>query len=139
MNNEFKILACFTRSYDKYHDSNNLHLIASTILVRDSINYENFRNYIKKSNTSRKFIIFEVFDKNEAIILDSSIEEDIYEPNSYLIEKENYVYARLSFNRILKKPDLEIDFRDLFFYDYTETKSKDQIYTQCLFIFHNIT
>jgi hypothetical protein len=38
MNNNFTILACFTRSYDKYHNTDNLHLIASTVLIRDQIN-----------------------------------------------------------------------------------------------------
>jgi hypothetical protein len=35
MNTNFKILACFTRSYDtNHHDDKRIHLISSTILIR---------------------------------------------------------------------------------------------------------
>ena len=39
MNNEFKILASITKSYDKNHNNDNLHLIDSIVLIRDKFDY----------------------------------------------------------------------------------------------------
>ena len=35
MNNKIKILACFTKIYDNHYKENNLHLIASTVLIKE--------------------------------------------------------------------------------------------------------
>jgi hypothetical protein len=145
MNNDFKILACFTRSYDKHHDSNNLHLIASTVLVRDEINNVEFIKNIRYSNVSRKFIIVEVVDHFTSGESTKNLHNDLKledKDNKKIFENEYLGYVKTSLNELLKlySSNENKDYiRSLFNYDNTDTKDKDQIYTQCLFIFHNIT
>lgn len=141
MNNNFRILACFTRSYDKHHNNNNLHLIASTVLIRDKIS-DNFMSHIKNSFDRRKALIVEVFNSENLInsaadylVKDLNFKEDIFE-NDYL------AYLGLSFNELLKiySSNKKQDYiRELFHYGATEVKPEDQIYTQTFFIFNNIT
>jgi hypothetical protein len=143
MNNNFKILACFTRSYDKYHNSDNLHLISSSVLIRDKIN-DNFLENLSNSYVKRKFIIIEVFNTNDEIItLDNllrgavtgNIKDSTYE-NDYL------GYINLSFDKLLKlysSKESRDYIKELFNYGNIETKTENQIYSQSLFIFHNIT
>jgi hypothetical protein len=149
--NNFKILACFTRSYDKFHNSDNLHLIASTVLIRgyenfDRVKSENFKNNIKYSKNSRKCIIVEVSDNDKNTISENSLTVNETKANFHLrkFEDPSYGYITISFNNLLKlyssnEKEEYIDYvREIFNYS-SETKNKDQIYTQCLFIFSNIT
>jgi hypothetical protein len=149
MNNNFKIFACFTRSYDKFHNSDNLHLIASTVLVRDKIDNKGFIENIKNSSSSRKYIIVEVLDLNETLLI--SEEKNLFSKNKKndlfkIFENEYLGYIKISFNKLLKlyysnENKEEMDYiKNIFNYTSSaEFKDKDQIYTQCLFIFHNIT
>ena len=148
MNNNFKILACFTRSYDKYHNSDNLHLIASTVLLRDKIESGKLLTNIRNSDVSRKFIIVlrrDVLNTNDEIF----ISEDLLPENrnkqidkTKIFEDEYLGYIQISFNNLSKlySSKENTDYiKSLFNYGETDTKTEDQIYTQCLFVFNNIT
>lgn len=148
MNNNFKILTCFTRSYDKHHNSDNLHLIASSVLVRDSLNLNVLNETLKDSSSNRKFIIVNVFDTNDEQTISEilspeerkgGIEEDFFSS----CDSDYAAFINISFTNLLKlyiSNDTKDVIRDLFNYssNYNESKSEDQRYTQCLFIFYNI-
>jgi hypothetical protein len=100
MINKFKILACFTRSYDKHHDSNNLHLIASTILVKDKIDFNEFIENMR-SNVSRKLIIVEVTDTLDQITnSENLLSEDI--KFNKIIDHDSFGVIITSLNGLLK-------------------------------------
>jgi hypothetical protein len=147
MNNNFKILACFTRSYDKYHNSENLHLIASTVLLRDKIEDNNLLTNIRNSDVSRKFIIVNVSNINDENF--TTVSEDLLPENRYkvfdntkIFENDYLGHIQISFNNLSKlySSKENIDYiKSLFNYSDIDTKTKGQVYTQCLFIFSNIT
>jgi hypothetical protein len=170
MNTNFQILATFTKSFDKSHDNNNnnLHLIASTVLVRDTFNsgsgsgsagsatpahapkilIENLNN----SKSKRNYLIIEVIQINEYFTTADELFADVD-----LITKktENFFYLKLSFNKLLQiyssgsggatgsapAQNENKDFRDIFNFWLRPNLSekKEKKITQCLFIFRNIT
>lgn len=71
-NFNFKIFACFTKSYDEHHDSG-LHLIASTLVVTDDMKLDTpypdmmFSIYHAVSDNRTRTRIVEVFNSEDDI------------------------------------------------------------------------
>jgi len=156
MTTNFKILACFTRSFDEHHDNNNIHLIASTVLVRDNFNYQPLFNSLDSPNGGKKYYVVDIYDNgifNPTPSLDFI--KLIESPNRTVnynryTDVEKYGYLSINLNDLFRiDRDNDIDahtdedktkyfIRDIF-YKCIDTKSENQIYTQTLFVFNNIT
>jgi len=72
----FKILACLTKSNDLHHKQN-LHLIASTMLVDEDINFNGFFRFIENDRRGKKTIV--VYVSNNS--LDISVNKDYLKPS----------------------------------------------------------
>lgn len=154
---DYVILACFSRSFDEYHNNNNrVHLVASTVIIKDivdslgnningslynefntnlnklMINQENYSSY----NENKKFIIVNVVNNfleksarlNDNILIDSS--------NSYINININDVISLFNKNPINDTSELiSLLFGSL----YDTSKSKDkEMKNNIIFLFSNI-
>jgi hypothetical protein len=143
MTNDFNILASFTRSYDKHHTNTNLHLIASTILIRGNSDLKDLienrlSNLLKDNNINMNIVIVYANDYN----IDEN--QQIKDSNKVRYKEFlNFNVLLLSIDQLfrinLDNKDLnETWFKTIFNYENSETKNINQIYTHTYFIFTNI-
>lgn len=155
MKDGFLILSCLTKSNDKLQDQNEIvHLIASTVLIQDHSEIPGFIEILKQQTFKKKTIIFiisEFEDKIASLNSYNYLNKEINSnsPNKkdskyldhgiHFLKEENFISTiELDFDHLLSLISNNEGFNyfcNLFNSDDSQTK----LYTQCLFIFKNIS
>lgn len=136
----FKILTCFSRSFDKHHTKENIHLIASTILIenKDGMDINNFIELMRYNSSKKIFYVIEIFEDGKENNTDFlfKVTESVY-------TKDFLVYIKLSFNDLLLNYNKSegINYIEQFYNpNFTDKNSSENLpCNQCLFVFNNIT
>lgn len=151
----FKILACFTRSFDENHKQKEMiHLISSVVLCRYSLNYKLSANFIQESlelyrNYNYSSIYCNFYNKNLYIFEIVEEREDFFDlKNPYCItELGQLTIIKLPITSLLGIIKLERDnlhinenFLSEIFGNFQDSEKKfDLIAGNSLFIFTNKT
>ena len=146
--NNFLIYACFSRSLDKYHVSNNkIHLISSIVGSCDNLHVvENFilNNSIIKINIDSNIFIFVIFDTREN--LTKHYDSFNFKENNkiFITESTSFTYEIRRGSLIIRYLTIEAFLynsflvSNIFGLSNLQAKDFDSVHQNSLFVFHNI-